>query len=447
MWSGPDDFTSASEDPSIPSVTDDHAGIYSLQVQVGACKSEITTKRVDVARLADFTISSNVSNSTVCTGNSVTLSVNNQANHTYQWTKDGADIGSATGTSLVANLEGSYTVKVKNTTLNCSMETTATVITVLQAPVADFSVDATACTSEDLPFTNQSQVDTRATAVNNWNFGDGFNSSDASPTHQYTTVQTFNPSLTVSYQGVGGCSDIATKSVAVVAGVEPSITASAASSCPDEEVTLSLTGAFASIAWSNAATASSIEVLPGTYSVNTMDTNGCPGNDEITIAAKEVPELTATADPPTIAAGSTSQLNASGAVSYAWFPAETLDNANVSNPVASPLNTTAYTVVGVSSENCRDSLEVIVTISGVAEFPPAFTPNGDGNHDIWDVHAETSPNCTLTIFDSRGKRVFENKGENWDGMYQGKPVPDGTYYYVYTCPDGKPMTGHVLVFK
>ena len=53
----------------------------------------------------------------------------------------------------------------------------------------------------------------------------------------------------------------------------------------------------------------------------------------------------------------------------------------------------------------------------------------------------------LTIFDGRGKRIFENSGQNWDGMYQGKPVPDGTYFYVYGCPDQKPVTGSVLVFK
>jgi gliding motility-associated-like protein len=317
----------------------------------------------------------------------------------------------------------------------------------LQPPVAAYSADLSGCTNEQISFTNQSQADARATVVNAWTFGDGGNSTLASPTHAYTTAQNFNASLTVSYQGVGGCSDNETKTVGVVAGTIPSINATATSTCPGEEVTLSLAGTFTSITWSNAATTNSIAVLPGTYSVNTVDGNGCAGNDEIIIAAKASPELTATAEPSTIAAGSTSQLFAGGATAYTWSPVETLDNAAIANPVATPLETTIYRVKGSSADGCLDSLDVQVTVSGTASFPPAFSPNGDGRYDTWNIRAESSPDCMLTIFDGRGKSIFENSGQNWDGMYQGKPVPDGTYYYVYGCPDQKPVTGSVLVFK
>lgn len=187
--------------------------------------------------------------------------------------------------------------------------------------------------------------------------------------------------------------------------------------------------------------------MPGTYTVNTVDVNGCAGKDEVTIAAKEGPALVASADPSTIGAGATSQLLASGAVSYNWSPAETLDNAAIANPVAAPLETTIYRVKGTSADGCLDSLDVVVTVSGAANFPPAFSPNGDGRYDTWNIRAETTPDCMLTIFDGRGRRIFENSGENWDGMYQGKPVPDGTYFYVYGCPGQKPLTGSVLVFK
>ncbi|MEO5601053.1 MAG: gliding motility-associated C-terminal domain-containing protein, partial [Cyclobacteriaceae bacterium] len=79
--------------------------------------------------------------------------------------------------------------------------------------------------------------------------------------------------------------------------------------------------------------------------------------------------------------------------------------------------------------------------------PLAFSPNGDGFNDLWNIRAELNADCSLSIFDGRGRRIFENKGENWDGTYQGKSVPDGTYYFVYGCPDQKPLTGSVLVFK
>lgn len=447
MWAGPNNFTSSSEDPSIPSVTEDHGGIYSLQIQVGQCKSDIVTKRVDVARLADFAVSSNNATNTVCTGGSVILSVNNQANHTYQWIKGGVDIAGQTSTSLSASQEGLYSVRVTNTTLSCYTETSSVTVTVLQAPIAAYSADLTACTNEVIAFTNASQVDSRAIVTHAWNFGDAGTSSSASPTHAYATAQNFNASLTVSYQGATGCSDNETKTATIVNGTTPVISASSASSCPGEEVTLSITGTYTTITWSNSATTSSVAVLPGAYTVNTVDANGCAGEDAVTIAAKEAPLLVASADPSTIGAGATSRLLASGAISYNWSPTETVDNASIANPVATPLETTIYRVRGTSADGCLDSLDVVVTVSGAASFPPAFSPNGDGRYDTWNIRAESSPDCMLTIFDGRGRRIFENSGQNWDGMYQGKPVPDGTYYYVYGCPDQKPATGSVLVFK
>ena len=447
IWTGPNGFTSASEDPSIVSVSDDHAGIYSLQIKVGVCKSEVVTKRIDVARLADFTITSNNPSNTICSGSTVMLSVNNQANHTYQWRKDGIDLASQTTTSLTANLPGVYTVKVTNTTLSCETETSGLTITVLQPPVANYAADASGCTNEEHLFTNQSQVDARGTVLNNWNFGDGFNAATVSPSHRYTTAQTFNASLTVSYQGVAGCSNTIAKVISIVSGVQPSITGSSTSSCPDEAVTLSLAGAFTSILWSNSATGNSIAILPGTYTVNTVDANGCAGNDEIIIAEKVAPVIIATAEPASIPAGATTQLNATGGVAYVWSPVETLNDPAIANPIASPLETTTYTVIGSSADDCKTEAQVMVTVAGVATFPPAFSPNGDGYNDLWNVRAETNPDCTISIFDGRGRRIFENRGENWDGTYQGKVVPDGTYYYVYGCPDEKPLTGSVLIFK
>jgi len=446
-WTGPNDFTSAQEDPSIASVTDVHAGIYSVQVQVGVCKSEITTKRVDVASMADFAIASNNALNTVCNGNSLTLSVANRANHTYQWTKDGANILGEMSSSLSVTQEGVYTAKVTNTILSCDTETEGVTVTVLEPPVADFTSDAPGCINEDVVFTNQSTTDGAATPVYGWNFGDGFNSTTESPTHAYATAQSFNATLTVTYQGVTGCSDNVVKAVTIVAGIQPAITSTAAATCPNEPVTLTIDNTFASIQWSNAAATNSVEVLPGTWTVNTVDANGCAGTDEITIAGKIGADLTASADPTTIGAGATTQLSATGADTYSWMPVETLDNPLIATPVAAPTETTPYTVIGTTADGCSDTLQVVVTVSGAANFPPAFSPNGDEFNPTWNIRAESNPDCILTIFDGRGMRIFEKGGENWDGTYQGNVVPEGTYYYVYSCPDQKPLTGSVLVFK
>jgi gliding motility-associated-like protein len=54
------------------------------------------------------------------------------------------------------------------------------------------------------------------------------------------------------------------------------------------------------------------------------------------------------------------QLNVSGAVSYSWSPAATLNNPNISNPIAYPTNTIKYYATGKDVNNCTvlDSVTV-----------------------------------------------------------------------------------------
>jgi trimeric autotransporter adhesin len=63
----------------------------------------------------------------------------------------------------------------------------------------------------------------------------------------------------------------------------------------------------------------------------------------------------------TICSGGSAQLNASGGSSYSWTPATGLSNNAVSNPTATPSNTTLYTVV-VGNNGCfsTDTVSVIV---------------------------------------------------------------------------------------
>lgn len=449
LWTKPDGTQLSSQNPSFTATLDD-AGIYSLQVTKSGCKSDVVTKRVDVASLANFSIASTPASSMACAGNSVQLSVSNLANHTYQWKKDGVNVTSGgTSATFAAAVEGSYTVVVRNTILSCEKETDPVSVAILQMPVADFAVKATACTQEQLTFTNQSITDSRATAVYAWNFGDGINASAASPVKAYSSAQTFNPTLTVSYSGVPGCINNTSKTVTVTTSQQPVIgPATLTSLCPDEKATLSVSGTFSTITWSTAATTATAEITgPGTYKVNTTDANGCPGEDDIVITAKPAPTVTATASDNNIPLGATAQLQADGAEQYAWLPAETLDNPSIANPVATPTATTTYTVSGTAANGCTGKAEIVITIEGIQGFPVTFSPNGDGINEEWNIHAQDKPECTLAIFDGKGRRVFEGKGQNWDGTYQGKPVPAGTYYYVFGCRNEKPLTGNVLVIR
>jgi gliding motility-associated-like protein len=119
---------------------------------------------------------------------------------------------------------------------------------------------------------------------------------------------------------------------------------------------------------------------------------------------------------------------------YMWTPPTGLSATNILNPFAAPLTTTTYQLKVTTANGCVDSSSVTVTVIDKCDEPMiAFTPNGDGINDLWLV---TNPNCLrsaqVEIFNRYGALVYksDNYQNNWDGTYKGKPVADGTYYYL-----------------
>ena len=79
----------------------------------------------------------------------------------------------------------------------------------------------------------------------------------------------------------------------------------------------------------------------------------------------------------TICSSSSTQLNALGGGVYSWSPTTGLNNPNIANPVASPVNTTVYTVTVSNPNNCTASANVTVTVS--PSVSPAVTVNTANN--------------------------------------------------------------------
>ena len=87
-------------------------------------------------------------------------------------------------------------------------------------------------------------------------------------------------------------------------------------------------------------------------------------------------------------------------------------------------------------------------------IPAAFTPNGDGENDLWLVEGlNTYEKASLKVFNRWGQLMFESVGDNfvgWDGYNQsGTEVTIGTYYYVIQLNDelGRSYRGDVSVLR
>lgn len=62
-----------------------------------------------------------------------------------------------------------------------------------------------------------------------------------------------------------------------------------------------------------------------------------------------------------------------------------------------------------------------------------FTPNGDRFNDTWGLpELRFYEGARISVYDRGGVRVFytENPDVRWDGTYEGKELPIGSYYWV-----------------
>ena len=78
----------------------------------------------------------------------------------------------------------------------------------------------------------------------------------------------------------------------------------------------------------------------------------------------------------------------------------------------------------------KTPIKVIVSES-MLEMPNAFSPNGDGDNEIYKAKKFKSlVEFHAIIFNRWGQKLYEwNDPEGgWDGTFNGKPVKDGVYY-------------------
>src|SRR5690606_39032147 len=67
----------------------------------------------------------------------------------------------------------------------------------------------------------------------------------------------------------------------------------------------------------------------------------------------------------TVLGGSPSVTGGNSPYTYSWIPELDLNQANVANPIASPVKTTVYTLTVTDNNGCSNSKTVTVTVDGV----------------------------------------------------------------------------------
>jgi gliding motility-associated-like protein len=121
-------------------------------------------------------------------------------------------------------------------------------------------------------------------------------------------------------------------------------------------------------------------------------------------------------------------------ISYHWTQPVYINDPDMLQPSVNPPQDITYTLTVVSNLGCGVSKDaVFVRVYKQVKVPNAFSPNGDGINDVWDIVAlNTYPEAAIQVFDRQGQMIWQSNGYSrpWNGTHKGRPVPIGTYYYV-----------------
>jgi gliding motility-associated-like protein len=177
------------------------------------------------------------------------------------------------------------------------------------------------------------------------------------------------PLKTTHYKVIGRNESGCSSGDSVVLTVLPSLKVSISkdtSICNDQKVQLNAEGGN-SFHWSPAEGLSNTEIANPiaspdrsvNYTVRITNSDKCSAVDSVKVYVLPKPVLQLTSD-TIICNGSTIELKAMGGASYKWSPSISLNDSNVSNPLATPSSNTIYSVVVKDEKGCSniDSVEV-----------------------------------------------------------------------------------------
>jgi gliding motility-associated-like protein len=437
-WSPSPDIIGSLNNSSVtvnPSVTT----TYSVS---GEGCSGVISNTIEVVVVNSISISSSATQTLLCPGHTSTLTASGA--NSYTWSP-GTGLSSTNGSVTVASPLTFQSYTVTGLTGTCT-HTSVLNINVSESP--SYTVTAnplSICAGQSAVLT----ATANGVSSYTWNTG----------ATQYSL--TVNPSFTTTYTVTGNSNCPGQGVVTVTVNQLPIINLNAGTICANETFTLSATGAN-SYTWSTGANQNSATVSPTSttvYSVTGVNTAGCVNSQSTTITVnKPVASFSGMSNATEIVGTTLSLQNtSSGAGSIAWETC--FGSVSSSSVISLPLPELGSCCVKLYAFEglCIDSIEKCVTVVPLARLiiPNVFTPNGDGNNDVFTLDAIGIGDIAISIFDRWGLKMFETTGSGniiWDGKNKGGSfVTDGTYFFMLkaTGLDGEvyDKTGTINVFR
>ncbi len=200
-------------------------------------------------------------------------------------------------------------------------------------------------------------------------------------------------------------------------------------------------------------------VDPAAFQLNPDFRNSAPGNHYITIAHSngclQTIDFVIEAFEPLTLVLEQNNMNEITAVveggreGYTYY-FDGYDNGD--NNIFYVTRTDTYEVRVVDENGCSIIANIFMEFIDI-EVDNFFTPNGDGQNDLWiPRNIEQYPQILIKIFDRYGRVVSEQEvdSEGWDGTYLDNELPTGDYWYVIKLNgdrDEREFVGHFTLYR
>jgi large repetitive protein len=236
-------------------------------------------------------------------------------------------------------------------------------------PVSSIVSDSAGCTGQYVRYV-ANVLSPDSIGNYQWTFTNGAVSNSRTFDNLYSLPGNYNATFIATT--IYGCRDTVTKAIVV----NPSPTVKASDDkliCKGQSVQLNATGA-PSYSWGplyglscyTCANPIANPTISTAYEVIATNQYGCAAKDTVNIKVVQ-PFNISVSGKDTLCTGQSSQLVASGASKYVWFPSSGLNRTDIATPIASPALTTRYRVVGYDNEGCFTDTAYITVAIG--EYP------------------------------------------------------------------------------
>jgi gliding motility-associated-like protein len=215
--------------------------------------------------------------------------------------------------------------------------------------------------------------------------------------------------------------------------------------CDGETIDLKAIFNTGNITWSTGAGTPTIQVKnSGTYTATVITVAGCVISKDIDVTFFPKPILNM--PDATLCEFTNEQITLTaptGFSSYMW-------NGQLGGRSYIVKSLGTVRLVVTDHNNCTASETINITSHcNTINMPNTFTPNGDGVNDTWEISGINNDLKTnVTIYNRLGTVVFTSRGypTPWNGEYQGRKLPMGTYYYIISTGGNKQvLSGSITI--